>query len=247
MRMMRFAIGILLVVGTYRPVAAQPLARVLILATLHRQHEQVAGYDLQTLARVLEALHPTVLLVELSPEQLSGKREFGSRIEYSRVILPYAREKGVAVLPLEPAELIAAPLLDRYGRAEAAFARMTRESTLFGQYLTVLTSRLHDRWLSAAEVNDATTDALFAVKHAFQDAVCPQDQAAIWAAWNSHFLLATEKALQAHPEGRIVVTVGAEHAYWLRGQLRLRQDVILEDAASVIRQIGSADRSAATE
>ena len=89
----------------------------------------------------------------------------------------------------------------------------------FSIYSKALYDYLLKQWDSIAAVNSKETDALFHVKHDYQNALYGANEAKVWNDWNTHFL---ERIMQAAVENRgkrILVLVGAEHAYWLRGRL----------------------------
>ena len=83
-------------------------------------------------------------------------------------------------------------------------------------------------------MNSVWTDDLFAVKHAFQEKLYGPKEVEGWEGWNQHFLERIMEAVKANPGKRIVVTVGAEHGYWLRGRLRRESGVKLVDTAEVL-------------
>lgn len=92
---------------------------------------------------------------------------------------------------------------------------------------------LKSHWRDAAAVNDATTDDMLRAKHAFQQAAIGAGGREGWERWNRHFLAVIEQAAE-HPGQRIVVTVGVEHGYWLRGHLAAVPGIRLLDAAAML-------------
>jgi KaiC/GvpD/RAD55 family RecA-like ATPase len=62
------------------------------------------------------------------------------------------------------------------------------------------------------------------LKHAYQQALLSVDTPS-WELWNEHFLKSILAAAEAHKGKRLVVTVGAEHVYWLKDRLMKRSEI----------------------
>ncbi len=69
------------------------------------------------------------------------------------------------------------------------------------------------------------SDALFAVKHSFQNALFGPKEEIAWNSRNSFFLEQIMSAARKNPGKRILVLVGVEHAYWLRNKLKASSEV----------------------
>jgi hypothetical protein len=215
---------------------AQAPAEVIVLSTLHQLHPRVPGYGFEELSGVIERLAPDVLAVELTAEDVAERKPQKTKREYPESVYPLLEKHGYAVVPLEPSEPLYSEIVGPYAEAQRAFAERSPEAArAFATYGTSLYDYLFAHWDSPASVNSAATDALLAVKHAFQDAVMPPPQAAGWEAWNQHFLRRIVDAARASPGKRIVVLVGVEHGYWLRAHLRGEARVRLVDTEALLR------------
>ncbi|MCY7317897.1 MAG: hypothetical protein LH617_04065 [Ramlibacter sp.] len=207
---------------------------VIVLSSLHQLHERVPGYGYAELARVVECLRPDVLALELSPEDLAARMPQSIKREYQFSVYPLLDRLGSVCLPLEPPQHN--PMIDRARAARRLFHPDTHPSAaLFATYVEHLFAWLLENWLSPADVNSAQTDALLAVKHRFQEAIAPAEEAASWEEWNQHFLARILEAAHAHPGQRVVAIVGVEHAYWLRQRLRLHPGLALLDTELLLR------------
>jgi hypothetical protein len=58
--------------------------------------------------------------------------------------------------------------------------------------------------------------------------------------WNAHFLELLFRAARVIPGRRVVVTVGAEHGYWLRAHLARTPGIVLRDAAALLEALPQA-------
>ncbi|KRE96802.1 hypothetical protein ASG87_15890 [Frateuria sp. Soil773] len=217
--------------------AQQAPATVVVLDTLHRMHADVPAYDNDALGRAIEKLKPDVLCVELQPDDLATRPSEPTKQEYPAVIYPLIDRHRYRVYAMEPAEPLYGAILAPYrGNTEAFDARQPARAEAFGRYSEGLYAALKAHWTSPAAVNDATTDTAFRAKHALQEALMGPAEHAGWEAWNGHFLDVVRQAVRENPGKRIVVTVGAEHGYWLREHLRNTAGVRLLDTPAALRE-----------
>lgn len=236
---MRWAI--LLAAWTILPAlaTAQPpksTATVVVLDTLHQMHAQVPAYDNEVLRRTIEGLHPDVLCVELQPDDLRTRPAEANKQEYPAVIYPLIDRHHYRVYAMEAPEPLAGRILAPYlANAKAFDTDQPARSEAFGKYTDGLYDALKAHWTSPAAVNDATTDLAMRAKHALQVALMGPAEHAGWEAWNTHFLQVIRRAARENPGRRIVVTVGAEHGYWLREHLRDAAGVNLLDTPAALR------------
>lgn len=202
--------------------------QVVVVSTLHQLHDGNAGYGYDALRCVIEALAPDVLAVELTPHALRDRADQRVKREYPEVVYPLLQRHPYPTVALEPSEPMYSEWVARFRLAEREFSRNSAQrEAAFDAYNEQLSAYLDGYWDSPAAVNSTTTDALFEVKHRYQDATMPAVQASAWKAWNSHFLERIVAAIPAYRGKRMVVLVGAEHGYFLRAALRKRADVSL--------------------
>ena len=211
-----------------------------VLDTLHQMHAEVPVYDNTALGRAIERLRPDVLCVELQPDDLSARPPEQTKQEYPAVIYPLIDRRHVRVYAMEPAEPLYDTLLAPYRANTVAFNRHEpAQAKAFGQYVDGLYAVLKARWTSPAAVNDEVTDAALRAKHALQEALMGPAERAGWEAWNGHFLEVIQRAARENPGRRIVVLVGAEHGYWLRGHLLHAPGVVLLDTPKALEGPGA--------
>ena len=222
------------------PPVNEPKKRteVIILSTLHQLHAEADFYTFNDLSRIIEALEPTALAVELTSTDIETRREQGVKREYQESVYPLLDKHDYAVYPLEPDEPLFSELVKLFREAEGEFRE--REPEKYGVlelYVQTLLEHLFKAWDSPQAVNSAQTDVLFEVKHAFQSALYGPKEKRAWAEWNGYFLEQILRAAREHPGGRIVVLVGFEHGYWLRKRLRETSSVRLLDTEEVLERL----------
>lgn len=214
---------------------AQTPAAVIVLDTLHQMHAEVPAYDNATLGRLIENLRPDVLCVELQPSDLAARPAEKTKQEYPAVIYPLIDRHHYRVYAMEPPEPLYSTILAPYrSNTEAFDTRQPARAEAFGKYSDGLYAALKAHWTSPASVNDEATDTAFHAKHVLQEALMGPGEHAGWEAWNGHFLEIIQRAARENPGKRIVVTVGAEHGYWLREHLRHAAGVALLDTPAAL-------------
>lgn len=222
----------LLAVPAY--ATAKP-AQVIVLATLHQMHDEIPAYSFEHLSDVIERLAPDVLCIEVRAEDLAARSPQKSKREYPLAIYSLIDKNGYLVYPMEPSEPVFSALVKPYVAANQAFAASSpAQAEAFRDYGDGVYAGLRSYWTGPARVNDAVTDQVMRAKHALQEAMIGRGERAGWQAWNQHFLDVIVRAAAENPGKRIVVTVGAEHGYWLREHLGKSPGVQLLDTAALL-------------
>ncbi len=215
--------------------AEPPPAEVVVLATLHQLHDEIPGYPPRALSRAIETLAPDVLCVEVRADHLLARMPEKTKLEYPAVIYPLIDRHHYRVYALEPSEPTFSALVRPYLAANQAFAESApARAEALASYNKGVYAGLRAYWTSPGRVNDAVTDAVLRGKHALQQAMIGPGERAGWQAWNQHFLEVVTQAAAENPGKRIVVTVGAEHGYWLRAHLARSPGLRLLDTAKLL-------------
>ena len=212
---------------------------VVVLCTLHQFHEETPGYSYADLKDAIERLNPDILAVELTPTALAAKTPQKIKREYQNAVYPLLDAHKWEAVAMEPEGELSTRLINAVREAEASLEKdFPQKSEVADLYSDTLFSYLRARWHSAADVNSEWTDASYAVKHAFQEKLYGSKEVEGWEGWNQHFLERIMEAAKANPGKRIVVTVGAEHGYWLREHLRQEESVKLIDTVTALQSGG---------
>lgn len=233
---MRFLLALLLSCAIPVAAAAQPgAAEVAVLATLHKLHADVPAYSGEVLQASLLRLSPDVLCIEVRPDRYAQRAPELNKVEYPEVVYPLIDMHGYRVYPMEPA----APRFDEILGPYLAASRAFREArpipaAAFWAHTDALYAALRAYWTTPSRVNDAVTDQQMRAKHALQGALIGDGERAGWEAWNRQFLEVVERAAAENPGKRIVVLVGAEHAYWLRERLARHPGMRVLDTAALL-------------
>ena len=217
-------------------VRKQKKTEIFVLSTLHQFHAESSYYSFETLSRIIENLRPNILAVELTPADLESRKEQKTKQEYPQSIFPLIDKHKYRAIPLEPAEPKFSEIVSLIRDSEKALREKSADrAEAFSLYNKTLYDYLFKFWDSPRAVNSAQTDAFFEIKHDYQNAIYDSRQKQGWESWNAHFLAQILDAAQNNPGRRIVVTVGAEHAYWLRKNLRAEKSVRLLEAEKYLK------------
>lgn len=216
--------------------ATAPPAQVAVLATLHQLHATTPGYSFEALGQIIERLQPDVLCVELQPDDLQRRPAEATKQEYPKIVYPLIDRHHYRVYAMEPAEPVYSDILTPYIQAGHDFSlREPEQAEAFSRYSDGAYIGLQTYWTSPARVNDTVTDSVLRAKHELQQAMVGDGERIGWERWNQQFLGVILQAAKENPGRRIVVLVGAEHGYWLRGHLAQANGVQLLDTAGLLQ------------
>ena len=208
-----------------------------MLSTLHQLHAQTDGYSFEDLSEVIEQLQPDILAVELTATDLESRRDQPTKQEYQRSVFPLLDKHDYDVVPLEPPQPLYDELVSLFRQAQKDMSEQNPVGAeSFGLYTDSLFGYLGELWVSPAAVNSQATDILFESKHRFQSALFGPVDAHAWEGWNQHFLQQILRTANANPDKRILVLVGAEHAYWLRAHLANSEIILLDTQLMIDEQ-----------
>jgi hypothetical protein len=235
-RALKLASLIVLAVILAGSAFAQKTTEVFVLSAMHQYHGEDNSYTFNKLSEIVEGYRPDVIAVELTFADLDSRKEQKTKREYQKSIFPTADKLKVKMVPMEPADPTFSKLVGLIRASEAELNETRPDaSAAFSKYVDLLYGYLFKYWKSASEVNSKQTDALFEVKHNFQNDLFGEKQRLGWEGWNAHFLEKIMEAAKANPGKRIIVIVGAEHSYWLRQKLRAQEGIRLVEPDEVLK------------
>ncbi len=208
---------------------------ILVLSTLHQLHGEVGYYTYDHLARIIENFAPDILAVELTPTDLQERKPQSVKQEYQHSVYPLLDKLRSKVVPLEPPEPTFSELVQMGKRArEDLQKRDPAAMEQFAMYVHALYDVLLSWWHSPRDVNSAETDRHFEIKHRYQGALFGENETRGWELWNQYFLEQILVEATKNTRGRMLVLVGVEHSYWLRGRLREQVGVQHLEADAVL-------------
>lgn len=212
------ATTLLVLLAPLSGIAAEPAAssetkpEVFVIGTLYRQHEQVPAYSTDVLRRMILAMKPDVLVLDVTPEELAARKVHASKIEYPEAIFPLADTGDYALYAAEPAK----PLFDEITQGIGkAMKELSAHRPDVGQALdaqsdaTYAALKLH--WTSPAKAHDAVTATATSSKIRLRGALVGAVMDDADVRWNQHTADVAMRAAQEHPGKRILVLTGIEN------------------------------------
>ena len=175
-------------------------SEVVVLCALHQLHEQAPYYPYSDLGKAIERLQPDVLAVELTPKDLQERTEQQNKREYQNSVYPLLRRHNWITIALEPEGPHRAELIGLLHQSEESLQQQSpQKDEAFDTYTDSLFKYLLSEWHTPADVNDSWTDHVFAVKHAFQDALYGPKEQQGWEGRNRYFLDQIAAATNQYP------------------------------------------------
>ncbi|MGE3608555.1 MAG: hypothetical protein AB7I27_03115 [Bacteriovoracaceae bacterium] len=195
--------------------------KLVIMAMLHSLHNDVPSYSLLKLKQVLKQINPDVICAELNQEEIKTSKLQKNKIEYN-VILPYAKESRIDVFGMEPVDKVFDQKVTDYLENQKQFREKFPErykvwEIYQRQLLNYLT---HDYWTEFDKVQSQETDNLFRLKHEFQNELMGTREKEGWDYFNNVFANKISEISQQYKGKKVLVTIGAEHVYWLKEKLK---------------------------
>ncbi len=210
---------------------------IVILGTIHIDKESSPAYS-ERLGKLIAEIKPEVLCAELSQEQLDGTMTIETKPEYTDVILPYIKEVNISIVPIQP-NTDAGQQMEK--EKEAILERIDRhqwlrvvwefssqwEEFMYAKLIPLLDDPEAIEKLQNTEIDKLHVEPWFEILGRYFP-----EYILLWEKWNEHFLENIHSALKKHEGGRILVTVGLNHKYWLKDKLSGGDDVIVHDLHS---------------
>lgn len=189
-----------------------PRSEVYVLGTLYRQHAQVPAYSLDVLQRLITAVHPDVLVLDVSPGELEKRTVHPGKIEYTQVVFPLLAGGTFKAYPSEPGQ----PMFDEIVNSTIAAIKQAKTeqpalTAALDAHEKTAAELLKAHWQTTADVQDATTAAVLAGKSALRDAVYGPVAAEGSRRWNEHIARQVVLAVRENPGRRILVLTGIDN------------------------------------
>lgn len=183
---------------------AQP--DIYIVGALHRLHETEDAFPYSELERIITAIQPDVLVLEVRPDELAERKDTPGRPEYPKVVWPLLARMSVIATAMEPGEPLFGEIVNSASRLMSAFEKeKPADSSLLDAYDAALRTALTAHWSTAAHTHDRTTDDLMRGHYVIHNAVTGKTLAATQKRWDDYMVQQALAAARAHPGKRILV------------------------------------------
>ena len=214
--------------------AAKP--QVFVLGTLYKKHESIASYDLRALSRVIDAIAPDVVVLDVNPTELAERKVFPGKVEYTQVIFPYLDKHGVKAYAGEPpeptfGEIVAAVIKAR----EDLKQRNPAGAAAMETYRKATYDALAALWKDAADPNGDASEAVIEGLKRYEARMIGPVETESNRRWDTHAANVTLTAVAENRGKRVLQIAGVENLPLIRATLRASGKVELVDMEAWIR------------
>lgn len=202
----RLLLAFSLCAGLAAPVHAQPADGVFVVAAIQRLHATEPHYGYPHLRRILDAVKPDVVVLEVRPDEAEARQDTPGRPEYPNVVWPWLADHPLPVISMEPGGRAFAQMA---GAASERFERFAREKPADSAYMTSLSrsvsAALQAHWKHPADAHDRVTADLVRAEALAQAQLGGPAFETGQAEWDGYMVARTREAIAAHPGKRILV------------------------------------------
>jgi len=203
---LRLLLALSLCAGFAAPAHAQPADGVYVVAAIQRLHASEPAYGYPHLRRILDAVRPDVVVLEVRPDEAEARKDTPGRPEYPNVVWPWLADHPLPVISMEPGGTTFAQMT---GAAGARFERFGKEKPVADAYMTSLrrslSAALQAHWRHPADAHDRVTADLVRAEGLAQAQLGGKAFETSQAEWDGYMVARTREAIAAHPGKRILV------------------------------------------
>ncbi len=219
--MRRTAGWLVLLLLTTQAEAAEPRDAVFVVGALHDLHAEESAFDFEGLGRVIDAIQPDVLVLEVRPDELEGRLDTQGRPEYPAVVWPWLADHDVQAVAMEPGGAEFARITSAAGAQITAFQARNPDAAAYrGRLRRSLETALQAYWTNAADTQSGVTDDIARAWAITEAELVGAEFGTIQAEWDNHMLTQARAAVRAHPGKRILVLGSYRNRAGLEAGLR---------------------------
>jgi hypothetical protein len=201
--------------------ATTPPDGVYVVGAIQRLHATEPSFSFDDLRRIIEAVRPEVLVLEVRPDELAERKETQGRPEYPAVVWPWLAEHPTTALPMEPGGKVFEAMTGDAGRRFDAFAK---EKPTADAYMTrlnrALSTVLQDHWRHPADAHDAVTQDIVRAQGLAQAQLGGVDFETSQAEWDAYMVDRAREAIATYPGKRILVLASYRNLEAFRSGLK---------------------------
>lgn len=181
-------------------------AGVYVVGALHALHQTEESFDFDTLQRVVTAIKPEVMVLEVRPDELAERKDTPGRPEYPKVIWPLLSGSPAKAVAMEPGGQLFAQMTGDASIAMKAFtARDPEGSKQWSGYQRALETALRAHWQHPADAHDATTGSLSRAYYITQYATVGDAMRTVQEQWDRFMVDRALEAVRAAPDQRVLI------------------------------------------
>jgi hypothetical protein len=199
-------LAVVLIVVPGGLAAKQQQTQVFVLGSIGALHEKSEAFRYETLDRVIKAIRPDVMLLEVTPDELAAKLDTKGRPEYPNVVWPILRTPGApSAVAMEAAQPLYAQLTGEGARIMSDFAKQRPIAhAALSAYTTAVTDALLQHWQTVADTQDEVTDLHALTRNRLAASLLPAGDA-LQVRWDRGMMAAVRQTIAENPGKRVLV------------------------------------------
>lgn len=214
-------------------------SEVFLLGTLYKRHEQVPAYNVATLVRIVEKVAPDVLVLDVTPDELSKRQVFPGKIEYTSGIFPLMEKRTFIAYPAEPAEPLFSEIVEAVKARIQQFDKdQPALSASFKRTERNMYTMLGKHWNSAARVQDEVTSEMIDANARLHAEILGPVMKDADERWDRHTADMVKRAVSEHPGKRVLVLTGIRNRPLVQRNLQGDPEIKLVDMPAWLTQAG---------
>jgi len=201
--------------------ATAPPDGVYVIGAIQRLHVSEPAYSFEHLRRMLEAVKPDLLVLEVRPDELAERKETQGRPEYPAVVWPYLVAHPTPAVAMEPGGETFKTMTGEAGALFAAFEReKPQDDAYMGRLGKALSAALQAHWRHPADAHDAVTIDLVRAEGLAQARLGGDRFETSQAEWDGYMVARAREAIAANPGKRILVLASYRNLGAFRADLK---------------------------
>ena len=235
MRLTAFAAAIMAFMAT--PATAED-TELFILGALHGLHEREDSFGYDELDRVIRAIKPDVVLLEVTPEELAGKLETKGRPEYPKVVWPMLTGAAPKAYAMEAGQPLYGELTSGATKQFTEFEqKFPAEDAALTSHSKATSDVLLAHWKSVADTQDQATDDLGRARAQLTAALVPASVDG-QTRWDSTMVEVARRAILENPGKRVLVLGSYRNRFMFVDELAETKGAKLVDMKSWLNTNG---------
>jgi len=186
--------------------ATAPPDGVYVVGAIQRLHATEPSFGFDDLRRILDAVKPDVVVLEVRPDELAERKETQGRPEYPAVVWPWLAAHPMPAVAMEPGGEAFKAMTGEAGALFAAFgAQKPQDDAYMTRLGKALSAALQDHWRHPADAHDAVTIDLVRAEGLAQARLGGDRFETSQAEWDGYMVARAGEAIAANPGKRVLV------------------------------------------
>lgn len=194
---------------------------VYVVGALHRLHESEDAFTFDHLRRIVVAIRPDVLVLEVRPDELAERKDTPGRPEYPKVIWPLLEGSQSTTVAMEPGSPQFEEMTGKASAEMKAFAARDADGAKrWSAYQKSFETVLQGHWRHPADAHDSVTADLSRSYYVMQRALVGDTLDAVQGRWDRFMVDRAVAAIRKAPGRRVLVLCSYRNRHHFEDAIR---------------------------